>query len=103
MLDLDQLADNRAKTLNQQPEGWRKAIWSSGFQKLSTNMTDGEVEGLIALCPTVGHLEWVIGYLQSQALMAGTSPFTVLNAEAAKASLPLEQWIAKCFSLGSMQ
>lgn len=98
MLDLDALADNRAKSLNQKSESWRKAIWSPPFQKLTQSMTDGEVESLIAACPSVGHLEWVVSYLDSQA--GSEPPFSVVQGAAKKAGLTPEEWIRKCFASG---
>ncbi|MBX3021602.1 MAG: hypothetical protein KF799_07990 [Bdellovibrionales bacterium] len=100
MLDFDHLADQRAKTLQQEPEGWRKAVWNSTFQKLTQSMSDGEVEVLISHCPSVGHLEWVAAFLEKNVRESGPAPFSVLTAEAAKSGVSLEEWIRTCFASG---
>jgi len=44
MLDLDSLAEKHAKSLNEQEDKWREALWGAEFQALAQNMSDGEVE-----------------------------------------------------------
>lgn len=91
MIDLDRLAEQRAKTLNQKEDLWRRAVWSADFQKLSQSMSDGEVEEFLSLCPTVKHFEAVVRFLNGRS----DSPFTLISEEAKRAGLSLEQWIAK--------
>lgn len=56
MLDLDFLAEKRARDLNQPVEEWREAVWSQEFQELSKNMSDGEVSSFLASCSTPSDL-----------------------------------------------
>jgi len=93
MLDLDSLAERRAKSLNQKEDLWREAIWSTDFQEISASMSDGEVETLVSLCPSVKHLQEVVKYLQEQSKSQGLSPFTVLTQEADRAGVQPGQWI----------
>jgi hypothetical protein len=95
MLDLDTLAERRAKSLNQGEDVWRAAVWGPGFQKLSTYMSDGEVESLIAMCPSVKHLDFVVTYLNEQCARSGMAPFAVLSADAEKEGLKPADWIVK--------
>lgn len=90
MIDLDQLAEKRAKTLNQKEDVWRRAVWSADFQKISQSMSDGEVEELLGLCPTVKHFEAVVAFMKDKS----DSPFNVISEAATKAGLSLEKWIA---------
>ncbi len=93
MLDFDFLAESRAKSLNEQEEMWRKAIWSPLFQALSQSMTDGEVESLVAFCPSVKHFNEVIRHLDVQSKASGVPPFTVLQQLADKAGVQPAEWI----------
>ncbi len=95
MLDLDTLADRRAKTLNQGPEAWKAAVWGAEFQKLSQSMSDGEVEALISWCPTVKHLKKVVKFLDGKCSESGFSPFTVLTKVAEGDGLKPGEWIQK--------
>lgn len=92
MLDLDSLAEKRAKSLNEQLDLWHKAVWSAGFQKISSNMSDGEVEVLLSSCKSYLQVEAVVAFVAGHP-QAG-SPFSLLVQEAKVAGLPLEQWIA---------
>jgi hypothetical protein len=98
MLDLDSLAEKRAKILNQQQESWRKAIWSGTFQKLTQNMSDGEVESLISFCPSVAHLEYIVGFLDSRVQASGQAPYTILTQEAGKAGISPEEWVRRAMA-----
>ncbi len=93
MLDLDSLAEKRARVLNQQEDSWRTAIWSAAFQKISQNMTDGEVESLVSLCTCVTHFDSVVRYLFERTQASGVAPFTVLQQEARSAGQSPEEWI----------
>lgn len=93
MLDLDRLAEKRAKTLNQKEDQWKTAVWSSEFQKISASMSDGEVETLVDLCPSVPHLQKIVQYLDQNSEKKGISPFTLLTQEAEHAGLKPADWI----------
>lgn len=95
MLDLDFLADRQAKNLSQDPEDWRTAVWSEGFQKLSQNMSDGEVETLITFSPSVKRLQDIVSFLEHRSKELGTPPFTVLADEARLAGLSAAEWILR--------
>ena len=93
MLDLDSLAEQRARHLKQQAEDWRDAIWSPEFQTFSANLSDGEVEQLIASCTSVNHLRKVVAVLNERSASAQVPPFTWLAEEAARSGMTPEQWI----------
>ena len=93
MLDLDNLAQKRAEFLQQKEDAWRAAIWSPEFQKLSTNMSDGEVESLVSLCPSVDHLKKVVKFLDERSSANGVAPYSVLTEEAAKAGVGPGDWV----------
>ncbi len=93
MLDLDFLASERARQLNQAQDQWTKAIWSAGFQKFSASMSDGEVEQLISWCPSVQHLEAVTNYLLGLSRSEGLTPFPLLLDVAKQAQVSPEEWI----------
>ena len=95
MLDLDSLAEKRARSLNQTEDQWRKVIWSPSFQKISAHMSDGEVEALIDLCPSVAHFQNVVGFLEESSSRTGVPPYTVLTDEAQKAGVSPQDWIAR--------
>ncbi|HMN69685.1 MAG TPA: hypothetical protein PKC28_14175 [Bdellovibrionales bacterium] len=61
MLDLDELAERRARDLNQSPESWRQAVWTDSFQKMSANMSDGEVESVITGAASAERLNEIAG------------------------------------------
>src|SRR4051794_27630020 len=92
MLDLDSLAEKCAKTLNEQQAHWHKAVWSPGFQKISSHMSDGEVEILLGCCKSFVQLEAVVAFLAGHAL--SMHPYKVLVDEAKTAGLGLSEWIA---------
>jgi hypothetical protein len=91
MLDFDSLAEKQAQTLNQRHESWRAALWSEPFQKLTQSMSDGEVESLVRMCPTVDHLDGVVRYLTGR--RPDVAPFTLLKEESGKAGKTLEEWV----------
>lgn len=93
MLDLDTLAEQRAKSLNQQEDKWRNTLWSPDFQKISANMSDGEVERFLASCPSVDHLQSVIVFLIAHPSQQDVSPYSLLIQEAQSKNLGLSDWI----------
>lgn len=93
MLDLDHLAQQRARRLNQTEEAWKSAVWSEAFQRFSTNMSDGEVEQLISWCPSVAHLKALVPYLEKRAREMGLTPFPCLLDLARQAKITPEAWI----------
>ncbi len=96
MLDLDGLALRRALTVNEKEADWKKAIWSQDFQRISVNMSDGEVEALVELCPTFKHFECVVKKLEETSKAAGNSPYSALTDEAAKAGVSPAEWVLAC-------
>lgn len=93
MLDLDSLAADRAKQLNQAQDAWKKAIWSTAFQKFSASMSDGEVEQLISWCPSVDHLTSLTDHLLHVSREEGLTPFPLLIDIAKRAKVSPEEWI----------
>ena len=96
MLDLDTLAQRRALSLNEKEETWKKAIWHPDFQKISVNMSDGEVESLLELCPSAKHFECVVKILGEKSLASGESPVKVLQDEAKRAGVSPLNWVKSC-------
>lgn len=94
MLDLDALAERRADTLQQDRAGWVKAVWSGPFQQINQNMSDGEVESLIALCPSAQAFESVVRFLASGAT-AHEAPYSRLESEAKSAGLSVDEWVRR--------
>lgn len=94
MLDLDSLAEKRARSLNQTEAQWRTVIWSPSFQKISSQMSDGEVEALIDLCPSEIHLQNAVAYLEKRSTETGKSPFTIITEDSQAAGQPPEKWIS---------
>jgi hypothetical protein len=70
-------------------------IWSASFQKVSAQMSDGEVEALIDLCPSVAHLQNVVKFLEESFTKNGAPPFTLLTDEAKKAGVSPQDWVAR--------
>ena len=93
MLDLETLAESRARYLKQEVKEWREAVWSEDFQNISKDMSDGEVEKLISLCPTVFHLTTVVKYLNVLFTQTGESPYTLLVREAETHGMKPGDWI----------
>ena len=93
MLDLDSLAEKRATMLNEKQESWSQAVWTPDFQKISANMSDGEVETLLGSCKSYRQLEAVVRFLVAKA--AHSSPYSTLIQEAKTSGLTLADWIAK--------
>lgn len=100
MLDLDSLAERRARSLNQTEAQWRTVIWSASFQKISAQMSDGEVEALIDLCPSETHLQTAVAYLEQKFTETGKLPFTIINEESAAAGVSPDKWIASLKGTG---
>jgi hypothetical protein len=71
MLDLDSLAEERARTLNQQEKVWKDAIWSPAFQSLSQKMSDGEVELFLAMFNNVNGFEEAVREIERKGLHPG--------------------------------
>lgn len=93
MLDLDALAKQRAEALQQREENWKKAIWCAEFQKISANMSDGEVISLLELCGSPKDFEVISKYLKERSEEIGLTPFSVLEQEAENEGISLEAWI----------
>ena len=94
MLDFDQLAVQRANDLSQSEEGWKKAVWQPAFQALSQNMSDGEVESFIALFTSVSQFAAAVEQLERRLIDKTGSPHTLIQQEAERAGISLEQWVA---------
>lgn len=95
MLDLDLLAERRARSLNEAEDQWRSVVWSPSFQKISAQMSDGEVEALIDLCPSAVHLRNLVKFLEQSVLPGGGAPFSALTDEAKKAGVSPKDWVAR--------
>lgn len=93
MLDLDHLAEQKAQRLNEAKEIWRAAVWSADFQRFSGDMSDGEVEQLLAWCPSVRHLRSLVIYIEGKAKELGQTPFPCLLDQAKIARVSPEDWI----------
>jgi len=93
MLDLDQLAEQKARRLNEAGASWREAVWSAEFQRFSSNMSDGEVEQLLAWCPSVRHLTALVAFIESKAKEMKLTPFPCLVELAKQAKASPEDWI----------
>jgi hypothetical protein len=93
MLDLDSLAEKRARLLQQKDEDWRKALWSPAFQKISQTMTDGEIEGLLGHCTSPQQLDLILKFLQAHPDIGSTPSYALLEREAREAGIGLADWI----------
>jgi hypothetical protein len=71
MLDLDTLAEERARSLNQQEKVWKDAVWSPAFQSLSQKMSDGEVELFLAMFNNVNGFESAVREIEQKGLHPG--------------------------------
>ena len=94
MLDLDSLAEKRAKSLNEHVERWRDAVWSADFQRAAQNMSDGEVEMLLVSCPSLGHFRALVSFIAAHPETAQLTPFGVVRREADGRGCSLTEWIA---------
>ena len=94
MLDLDSLAEKRAREANEKQESWLNVVWGADFQSLAKNMTDGEVETLLKACRSLAQLQDVMEFLMVDASFGKGSPFAVLMNEAKAAGQSLGDWIA---------
>ena len=92
MLDLDSLAEKRAKSANEGKDKWHQAVWSPGFQSISANMSDSEVELFLSACKSFVHLERVIVFLSARQSPSG--PYTLMVEEAKRSGQSLSDWIA---------
>lgn len=100
MLDFDRLASERAQSLQQQSEPWKQAVWSTGFQKLTADMSDGEVINLINLCPSTGHLDVLVRFLAERAQTTGQPPFQIITTAATAAGVSKEEWVKRGLASG---
>jgi hypothetical protein len=96
MLDLDHLAEERARALNQNLEQWRQVIWGADFQKIAQSMSDGEVETLVSFCASQADLEHAAKFILQNS--GNGSPFTFFIEECERAGLKPEEWIRTRFS-----
>ena len=94
MLDLDSLAERQARLLEQETEIWKDAVWSPGFQTLSREMSDSDVEDFLALCPSAEHFHLLVRYLESNSAMSTGAPLAIIHDEAAKAGVSAQDWVA---------
>jgi hypothetical protein len=94
MLDLDSLAEKRARSLDEHVERWQDAVWSADFQKAAQNMSDGEVESLLAGCPSLGHFNAVVSFIAQHPETGQLSPFGVVRRAADERGCSLSEWIA---------
>ncbi|MGE0527505.1 MAG: hypothetical protein AB7G93_09785 [Bdellovibrionales bacterium] len=94
MLDLDALAQVRAKNLGQEEQSWRNVLWSSAFQELTQNMSDGEVANLVSHCTSAPQLANLVQYLAGKARSLGQPPYTVLMNECETEGLDPASWVA---------
>lgn len=93
MLDLDAMASRQAQQFGQPAETWKSVIWSETFQRLTQNMSDGEVELLISHCPTPSHLQFASEYLEVQSKSMGKSPYQILQDECAQKGIAPGEWV----------
>jgi hypothetical protein len=94
MLDLDRLAQTRAKICKEKVEPWHQALWSQPFQLWSKNMTDSEVESIVASCPSVAHLLAIIAHLSKNSRRVAGAPYLFLQAEARQAKMGFIDWVS---------
>lgn len=95
MLDLDHIAGEKARSLKQKEDLWRKVVWSPEFQKFTTSLSDGEIENIVAWCPSVDHLKSLIHFLSSKSEENSETPFSVLLEVAKKTKMSPEKWIVE--------
>ena len=95
MLDLNSLAEDQARNLNQDSQEWRSVLWSHEFQRLSQSMTDGEVETLVTFSPSAQRLIEVVRFLSERSSEMGTHPFTVLIDMARQQGVSPAEWIMR--------
>lgn len=91
MLDLDSLAESRAKALSQPEAAWRETLWNPIFQRISQNMSDGDIEELLHSCASVNQLRSVIVFIEQFPDRA--APFSLIQQEAKRQGLELRDWI----------
>ncbi|MFT3724531.1 MAG: hypothetical protein QM773_13215 [Hyphomonadaceae bacterium] len=94
MLDLDAIAERRAQALKQTSEAWRRAIWSTAFQKLSQGMSDGEVETFVAYCTSVAQFEAVVKFIEQRCAQSQAAPFSVVTSEAEASGQSPQAWFS---------
>lgn len=96
MLDLDSLAEECARAVNEKQEQWSNVIWGADFQTLAKNMTDGEVTALLKACRSLTQLQDVLEFLMVDMRMeiGGGSPFAIVASEAKASGKSLGDWIA---------
>ncbi len=99
MLDLDHIAAQRAKRLNQTLDAWKEAVWSPEFQKFSASLSDGEVEQVLSWCPSVEHLRALIEYLEKNG-DSSLTPYPRLLSLAKSDRLTPQKWIETKLPIG---
>ena len=93
MLDLNQLADGRARAVKEDVDLWRKAVWSPEFQKISQSMSDGEVEEIMHFCASAYQFQALARYLHERSECEGVSPFSLIVTESKKAGMQPADWV----------
>src|SRR4051812_27089986 len=93
MLDLDRLAQKFAEARSETEEKWRAVVWGAAFQKLTQDMSDGEVEAFLESCTSVDHIEVVLRFLDEHPERTQLSPFAIIKKEASSAGLNMGDWI----------
>lgn len=92
MIDLDILAETRAKALNQNQEQWRKIVWTPEFQALSQALSDGEIEMFFDSCRSTLHFEIMTKYL-FESLSSGGITFTEMMEKVARSGYQFVDWV----------
>ncbi len=92
MIDLDVLAETRAKKLSQDQTAWRRAVWTPEFQKLSQNLSDGEIELFFDSCRTVLHFEIMTKNMMETTQASGIS-FGEMLEKVARSGYEFIDWV----------
>jgi hypothetical protein len=93
MLNLQSLLEKRATELTQSSSDWHKAVWSPEFQRLTSMMTDGEVESLFAICGSSEQLTKLTHSLLQVCETSEQSPVEVLQSLATAKGLSINDWV----------
>jgi hypothetical protein len=92
VIDLDNLAEAKAKRVGQDPQVWQAAVWTPAFQQLSQSISDGEIEAIIDSSQTVLHFEIITKFLSDSAFSSGIT-FGELLDKVARSGYELKDWI----------
>lgn len=92
MIDLDKLAENKAKKVGQDEAVWQKMVWTNEFQQLSQAISDGEIELFFESCRTVLHFEIMTKYLSESVFSSGIS-FSEMLDKVARSGYQLIDWV----------